>query len=70
MTRASNASARVARSYGANVTDAAVRNNPLTKVYLCHPRLRQPVEIIVSALAVCALPPLRTTLIQSFRIGA
>ena len=27
--------ARVARSYGANVTDAEVRNNPLTKVYLC-----------------------------------
>lgn len=27
--------ARVARSYGANVTGAEVRNNPLTKVYLC-----------------------------------
>jgi hypothetical protein len=27
--------ARVARSYGANVSDAEVRNNPLTKVYLC-----------------------------------
>lgn len=27
--------ARVARSYGANVTDAEVRNNALTKVYLC-----------------------------------
>ncbi len=27
--------ARVARSYGANVTDAEVRKNPLTKVYLC-----------------------------------
>lgn len=27
--------ARVARSHGANVTDAEVRNNPLTKVYLC-----------------------------------
>lgn len=27
--------ARVARSYGAKVTGAEVRNNPLTKVYLC-----------------------------------
>jgi hypothetical protein len=27
--------ARVARSYGEKVTDAEVRNNPLTKVYLC-----------------------------------
>jgi hypothetical protein len=27
--------ARVARSYGATVSDAEVRNNPLTKVYLC-----------------------------------
>jgi hypothetical protein len=27
--------ARVARSYGARVSDAEVRNNPLTKVYLC-----------------------------------
>ena len=27
--------ARVARSYGFNVTDAEVRNNPNTKVYLC-----------------------------------
>jgi hypothetical protein len=27
--------ARVARSYGANVSDAEVRNNPMTKVYLC-----------------------------------
>ena len=27
--------ARIARSYGANFTDAEVRNNPLTKVYLC-----------------------------------
>ena len=27
--------ARVARSYGANVTGAEVRNNPLKKVYLC-----------------------------------
>jgi hypothetical protein len=27
--------ARVARSYGARVTGADVRNNPLTKVYLC-----------------------------------
>jgi len=27
--------ARVAQSYGANVTGAEVRNNPLTKVYLC-----------------------------------
>jgi len=27
--------ARVARRYGANVSDAEVRNNPLTKVYLC-----------------------------------
>ena len=27
--------ARVARSYGANVTDAEVRDKPLTKVYLC-----------------------------------
>ncbi len=27
--------ARVARSYGANVSDAEVRNNALTKVYLC-----------------------------------
>src|SRR5262245_34774341 len=26
---------RVARSYGENVTDAEVRNKPLTKVYLC-----------------------------------
>lgn len=25
----------VARSYGSNVTAAQVRNNPLTKVYLC-----------------------------------
>ena len=27
--------ARVARSYGYNVTDAEVHNNPNTKVYLC-----------------------------------
>ncbi len=27
--------ARVARSYGERVTDADVRNNPSTKVYLC-----------------------------------
>jgi hypothetical protein len=27
--------ARVARSYGTRVTDAEVRNNALTKVYLC-----------------------------------
>ena len=27
--------ARVARSYGARVTGAEVRNNPLKKVYLC-----------------------------------
>jgi len=27
--------ARVAQSYGANVTGSEVRNNPLTKVYLC-----------------------------------
>lgn len=27
--------ARVARSYGSKVTGAEVRNNPLTKVYLC-----------------------------------
>ena len=27
--------ARVARSYGAKVTGAEVRNNPLKKVYLC-----------------------------------
>jgi hypothetical protein len=27
--------ARVARSYGSRVTGAEVRNNPLTKVYLC-----------------------------------
>jgi hypothetical protein len=27
--------ARVARSYGTNVTGDQVRNNPLTKVYLC-----------------------------------
>jgi hypothetical protein len=27
--------ARVARSYGMSVTDAEVRNNPNTKVYLC-----------------------------------
>jgi hypothetical protein len=27
--------ARVARSYGAKVSDAEVRKNPLTKVYLC-----------------------------------
>ena len=27
--------ARVARSYGIRVTDDEVRNNPLTKVYLC-----------------------------------
>ena len=27
--------ARVARSYGAKVTGSEVRNNPLTKVYLC-----------------------------------
>jgi hypothetical protein len=27
--------ARVARSYGVNVTGAEVRNNPLKKVYLC-----------------------------------
>jgi hypothetical protein len=27
--------ARVARSYGFNVSDAEVRNNPNTKVYLC-----------------------------------
>ena len=27
--------ARVARSYGTNVSDAEVRNNALTKVYLC-----------------------------------
>jgi hypothetical protein len=27
--------ARVARSYGIGVTDAEVRNNPNTKVYLC-----------------------------------
>jgi hypothetical protein len=27
--------ARVARSYGANVSDAEVRENPMTKVYLC-----------------------------------
>ena len=27
--------ARVARSYGFGVTDAEVRNNPNTKVYLC-----------------------------------
>jgi hypothetical protein len=27
--------ARVARSYGFNVTDAEVHNNPNTKVYLC-----------------------------------
>jgi hypothetical protein len=27
--------ARVSRSYGARVTGAEVRNNPLTKVYLC-----------------------------------
>jgi hypothetical protein len=27
--------ARVARSYGVNVTGAEVRNNALTKVYLC-----------------------------------
>ncbi len=27
--------ARVARSYGVRVTDAEVRNNPNTKVYLC-----------------------------------
>jgi hypothetical protein len=27
--------ARVARSYGYNVSDAEVRNNPNTKVYLC-----------------------------------
>ena len=27
--------ARVARSYGATVTGAEVRNNPLKKVYLC-----------------------------------